>query len=265
MKTTLLSVLLLVAGLPCGALAQATDAPAPAAEVLAPKIVCDEMVFDFGERDNSGFVEHDFPIRNAGTLPLEIRNVRASCGCTAVKPSQNVVQPGESAAISARFDLRGRNGMQVKTITVTSNDPEKPDLVLQLKGTAMQALSAQPSTLFFGRLEPGASRSRTFDVVSARGPIQIVSSRTDNPGLVLKPVPIDPPGDGSTHRFELTLDESLPSGNVNGSAFVKTDKADQPELAIPVAAFIVAPPPPPPPPPPPAPGEITRVLNSMTP
>ena len=242
MKTTLLAALLL-AGLPFGALAQAPDAPAPAAEVLAPQIVCAETVFDFGERDNAGFVEHDFPIRNAGTLPLEIRNVRASCGCTAVKPSRNVVQPGDSAAISARFDLRGRNGMQTKTITVTSNDPEKPDLVLQLKGTAMQALRAQPSTLFFGRLEAGASRSRTFDVVSARGPIQIVSSRTDNPGLVLKPVPIDPPGDGSVHRFELTLDASLPEGNVSGSAFVKTDKADQPELALPVAAFLVAPPP----------------------
>lgn len=216
-------------------------AEAPAA-ALAPKIVCDEPNFDFGEKSNTEFVEHDYPIRNAGTLSLEIRNVRASCGCTAVKPSQDVVPPGGEASIHARFDLRGRNGFQQKTITVESNDPETPNLILQLKGTALQTLHAEPSSLFFGRVDPNAVRSRTFDIISGKGPIQIVSYRTDNPGLVLTPVAAEPGSDGSQHRFELTLDPSLPEGNINGAAFVKTDLADQPEISIPVAAYVVAPP-----------------------
>ena len=60
---------------------------------LAPKIVCDEPSYDFGERDNNGFVEHNYVVRNAGTLS-EIREVRASCGCTAVKPSVDVNAAG---------------------------------------------------------------------------------------------------------------------------------------------------------------------------
>jgi hypothetical protein len=217
-------------------------APALAQEppVLAPKIVCAEPVFDFGEKDNSGFVEHNYAIRNAGTLSLEILGVRASCGCTAVKPSQNVIPPGGEAAIGARLDLRGRNGMQVKTITVQSNDPQTPNLILQMRGTAIQALRADPGSLFFGRLDPDSSRSRTFRVISGRGPIQIENVRTDNPGLLVKRLDPEPGADGSAHTFELTLDPALPGGAINGSVYVKTDLADMGELAIPAAAFIVA-------------------------
>ncbi|MGD9781290.1 MAG: DUF1573 domain-containing protein [Kiritimatiellia bacterium] len=224
-----------------------TEAPAaPEAAPLVPKIVCDQPIFDFGATNNTGFVEHHFPIRNAGTLSLEIRNVRASCGCTAVKPSQSVIPPGGEATIGAKLDLRGRSGMQIKSITVESNDPQTPHLMLQLKGTAVLPLRAEPSTLFFGRLEPGAARTRTFEVVSGRGPIQIVGTRTDHPGLSVVPVAPEPGADGSRHRFELRISPDLPEGNVNGSVFVKTDAADLPELAIVVAAYLVKPAEPPP-------------------
>jgi hypothetical protein len=245
MKTNLLSTLFLASLLPLSIQAQEPAAPATAVpEALAPKITCSEPVYDFGEKSNNEFVEHDYPIRNDGTLSLEIRSVHASCGCTAVKPSQDVIPPGGEASIHARLDLRGRNGFQMKTITVANNDPQNPNLTLQLKGTAVQALRAQPSSLFFGRVGTDAARSRTFDIISGKGPIQIVSYRTDNPGFLLTPVAAEPGADGTTHRFELTLDPSLKEGNINGSAFIKTDLADQPEISIPVAAYIAIVPPP---------------------
>ena len=83
------------------------------------------------------------------------------------------------------------------------------------------------------------------EIVSARGPIQITSLRTDQPGLLLKQLDPEPGADGSTQKFELTLDPDLPEGSVNGTVFVKIDQADQPELSIPVAAYVVAPPAPP--------------------
>lgn len=218
---------------------QAQEAAAPEEAPLKPQIVCDEPLYEFGERNNTEFVEHDYPIRNAGTLSLEILNVRASCGCTAVKPSQNVIPPGGEASIHARLDLRGRNGLQQKTITVTSNDPDKPSLMLQLKGTAIQALRAQPGALFFGRIEANGVRDRTFEVISARGPFQIVSANADRPGLLLTALDLQPGEDGSTRRFNLAIDPALPEGNINGSVFIKTDLPDHAELTIPVAAYVV--------------------------
>lgn len=206
---------------------------------LTPRIVCPEPVFNFGERDNSGMVEHEFRIRNEGTLSLEILNVHASCGCTAVRPSQNVIAPGGEAVIHAKLDLRGRTGYQQKTISVQSNDPQTPTLMLQMVGTAVQGLRVQPSLLFFGRVDPQSSRTRTFEIVSSRGPFNVESYRTDNPGLRLAPVELSPGEDGSVRRFELTLAPDLPEGNVAGAAYVKTDLPDQPELMVTVAAYIL--------------------------
>ncbi len=237
MKTICLPVFALLALSALPVLAQETPAAPDAA--LKPRIVCDEPNYDFGERNNTEFVEHDYPIRNAGTLSLEIRSVRASCGCTAVKPSQEVIPPGGEASIRARLDLRGRNGLQQKTITVESNDPDTPTLALSLKGTAIQPVRAQPSALFFGRIGPADEHSRVCEIISVRGPIQITSLRADHPGLLLKQLDLEPGADGSTRKFELTIDPALPEGSVNGSVFVKTDQADQPEISIPVAAYVV--------------------------
>jgi len=240
MKTILSALLFLAVLAPYSILAQETNAP------LAPIISCPEPKFDFGEANNTVFIEHDYPILNEGTLSLEILSVRASCGCTAVKPSQNVIPPGGEASIRARLNLRGRHGFQRKSITVKSNDPKNPTLVLSLTGTAIQPLRAQPSSLFFGRVGTDAARVRTFDIISGKGPIQILSVRSDHPGILVKPLPEQSAADGKSHRFELTLDSELPEGNLNGTVFVKTDMEGQAELAIPVVAFIATPPPPPP-------------------
>ncbi|MDR0993462.1 MAG: DUF1573 domain-containing protein [Verrucomicrobiota bacterium] len=209
------------------------------AAIVAPKIVCAEPVYDFGERSNTEIVEHAYPIQNDGTLSLEIKSVRASCGCTAVKPSRDVIAPGEKAWIETRFDLRGRTGQQVKIITVESNDPQSPVLRLQIKGVALQKLRAQPSNIFFGRISKDSPRHRSFDVISEAGPIQILSYRTDHPSLSITQVE-SPETDGSQHRFDLRLADDLPEGNLSGTIYVKTDMPGQGDVRITVHAFIPA-------------------------
>jgi hypothetical protein len=70
--------------------------------------------------------DHTFNLTNDGKSELIIRNVRSSCGCTAVAPSKKVIAPGESVPIKVTFDSRGKRGRQSKSITVITNDPKKP-------------------------------------------------------------------------------------------------------------------------------------------
>ena len=234
MKTTL-SLLLAFLCLLAPAFAQ--DAPP-----MAPRIVCDEPVYDFGTAENSGTIEHHYVVRNDGNLTLEIQSVRATCGCTAVSPEKNIVAPGEETKITARFDLRGRTGMQIKTIFVQSNDPQTPTLNLQLRGTATQALRAQPATLFFGRVDPNASRTRTFQLVSERGVITVQSAECDNPGIRVELQPLDDGQDGSTRQFNVTLDDSL-SGAINTSVNLAVQVAGEiRHVSVPVAASVIPPP-----------------------
>lgn len=74
---------------------------------------------------------YDFAFKNTGTTPLKILSAKASCGCTAIKPITESIAPGDSAAITATFDSKGRVGMQSKSINVTTNDIQNPTIGLR--------------------------------------------------------------------------------------------------------------------------------------
>lgn len=126
-------------------------APVPPAPVdpNAPKITCAEPIFDFGQADNTAKVEHDYKVRNDGKSQLLIKDVKASCGCTAVTPAKTELAPGEETTIKAVLNLENKQGAQSKTITVNSNDPSTPRLVLSLKGIAVPMISVTPPVVSF--------------------------------------------------------------------------------------------------------------------
>lgn len=215
----------------CAAAALAGD---PA--VLAPRIVCPAPDYDFGSLDNSATVEHDYPIRNEGALTLEITSVRASCGCTVATASNRLVPPGGESSVHATFALKGRLGYQQKSITVESNDPDTPALVLQLHGTAVQSLRATPSSVFFGRLAPSGVRSRQIDVESADGPFNLVSVTSSSPLVAAEILPAD--STTAVRPIRVSIPEDAPEGNLSATLTVRTDIPGAPDLSIPVNAFI---------------------------
>ncbi len=101
----------------------------------AAKITVDNKIFDFGTIQQGESTEHTFVISNVGKSDLIIRKVKASCGCTAVKPEKEVIAPGEKTSIKATFNSRGKSGRQNKSITVITNDPLASNVLLRIQGT----------------------------------------------------------------------------------------------------------------------------------
>lgn len=105
----------------------------------APMVDFNTTAYDFGANYPEGTpVEFDFIIKNIGKSDLIIRKVKASCGCTTVNPSKTVLKPGESSNIKAKFRTNGYSGRQSKSITVITNDPKRPTMVLRLSGTVVK-------------------------------------------------------------------------------------------------------------------------------
>lgn len=102
-------------------------ANAPSVEVETPEI-------DFGKLAQNQKFEHDFVLTNAGKSTLYIRKIKASCGCTAVQPEKNQVEPGESVKVKTVFNSAGKRGNQNKTVTIITNDPKRSNLILRIKG-----------------------------------------------------------------------------------------------------------------------------------
>ncbi len=111
----------------------------PEEKANAPSIVFDNTTFNFAEIKQGEKVEHVFTITNSGKSDLFIRKVKASCGCTAVNPEDDMIPAGGSTTMRVIFDSRGKVGKQNKTITVITNDPKKSRSILWVKGNVNQA------------------------------------------------------------------------------------------------------------------------------
>lgn len=87
----------------------------------APVISFETNTYDFGKIKQGEKISYDFKFTNKGKSPLIISNATASCGCTVPDYPREPIGPGKSAAIKVVFDSAGKDGMQHKAVTITSN------------------------------------------------------------------------------------------------------------------------------------------------
>ena len=92
-----------------------------------------------------------FPFKNQGDEAIKIMEVNSSCGCTTALPSKQVFEPGESGEISATFDYGSREGKQVKSIRVETDQETNPRIFLSLEVEIPTVLEVSPSVLMWNR------------------------------------------------------------------------------------------------------------------
>lgn len=197
----------------------------------APKLVCLAATFDFGERDNSQSIEHEFVIQNEGETTLEIIRAKPSCGCTVASISSKQIAPGKSATIAAKLDLKGKEGRQHKTITVESNDPEKSKTILAIKGTAIATVSVSPSSIIVPNYDPRATDTKRITIVARDDhPLAINDLTTGNPHIFAETVPLK--GKNGV-EIQITMTSNLTEKVINGRITAKTTHPKKPDISVP--------------------------------
>jgi len=98
-----------------------------------PVIEFDQREFEFGTVNEGDVIEGTFKITNSGKSDLIILSAKASCGCTVPSWPKEAIKPGDSGALTFKFNTRGKPNKQNKSITITSN-AEKTREVLRIKG-----------------------------------------------------------------------------------------------------------------------------------
>ncbi len=87
---------------------------------------------DFGKVQEGDTVKYTFNFANKGNAALNIRNIKTSCGCTAALVSSEKIDPGKEGTLNVSLDTSHRTGKMSRRVTVYSNDPTNPDLVLTI-------------------------------------------------------------------------------------------------------------------------------------
>lgn len=132
---------------------KAQPAEGPRAQIPNP-------VYNFGTVLEGQHVNHSFTVRNIGTKDLILNGVKTSCGCTAAAPSTNRVPPGGDSEIAVSFDTHFQKGHRERTITVYSNDPANPNLLMTLQGNVEVEVEATPADVMFGKVHQGTEATR---------------------------------------------------------------------------------------------------------
>lgn len=103
---------------------------------------------------------------NSGEGVLVITRVQPSCGCTAAAPNKTEYLPGESGVIEGEVDPRGKEGPLTKSITIFTNDPERPTTMVSFRSMIEPLVKIEPKVLNFAKVENAVGKSMFVTLTS---------------------------------------------------------------------------------------------------
>jgi hypothetical protein len=96
-----------------------------------PEMIFDETNYDYGVIDYSGNGTYEFVFKNTGKVPLIIKRVDSSCGCTTPEWSKEPIKPKGKGKIVVKYDTK-RIGSFIKSVKIYSNAKNSPvELVIR--------------------------------------------------------------------------------------------------------------------------------------
>jgi len=190
------------------------------------KLAVSERAWDFGTVAAGEVVYHEFLLTNISQSPLQITDVRLSCGCLRASNWSKTITPGEVGKVPVWMltDTLGRTNL-AKKVTVTFRDSSP--LELALKGTVYRMFTITPSTVWFVGLQTGSNQVRNMRVtVLTKEPREILSAEPTNPKIIARLSEIKP---GREYNVAVSLAPGT-SEQVIGEVLLKTSDTRVPQL-----------------------------------
>lgn len=207
-----------------------------AVATAAPELSVEKGTYNFGTINQGKKVQHVFTIKNSGDQPLQIKKLEAACGCTAVKPSTSMVQPGRTAQIDVVFDSAGFTGKVQKTVTITTNAGKNPTYTLAMEGTIIEEVQVTPRQLSLGSLPSGAPKVATVTVTNnGAGSIKVLAVNVNSNSLQMKPTIKKgelKPGESGT--IEVSVTPRADAKVLSGYLHILTSHPQKKEITVPV-------------------------------
>lgn len=101
-----------------------------------PQMTLAENSLQLGDVVNGEVITRQVPVQNNGAADLVIENITTSCGCTQASLDPMTIPAGGRGVLSITFDSGahgpGLTGPLLRQVFITSNDPQQPEMVLEL-------------------------------------------------------------------------------------------------------------------------------------
>lgn len=210
-----------------------------------PKAVVVEPIKDVGFVAKGDMASNEFVIRNDGDAPLELREVRAACGCT-VADFDKLIAPGKTGKVRVTVDTKSFNGPTSKGVTVYTNDPEAPVIELTVRANVGQFVKMKPGYARFITVQGEAKEGKIVQTLWTpdKSPLEIVKVESPYPFLKVRYWEAKPEerlaenADQQQWKVEILLANDAPVGALTEPVKVHTNHPKQKLLQIPVSGFV---------------------------
>jgi hypothetical protein len=199
-----------------------------------------ETTFDFGKVTAGEVTRHNFVFTNTGSATLEIKDVRPGCGCTTAGTWDKTVAPGKTGVIPLQFNSAGFSGAVTKSATVTCNDPNQSNVLLQLKSTVWKPIEVTPAMAMFNlSSESQSNETRVVRIVSNLDePIELSEVKCTNRAFHAELKTVRP---GREFALHITAAPPFPSTPINAPVTLKTSSTQMPTINV--SAYLMLQPP----------------------
>lgn len=229
---------------------QSSAARPPAASAAGePRIQVEPEVHDFGTMDSKSEKSHDFVIRNVGTAVLVIENKGTTCKCAVSDFQSRTIKPGKSTKITLTWTAKEFFGPFEQQATIGTNDPQRPKVVLKVKGRITAPLRASPMEVVFADVAAGQPAHTSVNVYAYKtADLKLKDLRLEDPTTAelfeitpkrLTPERIREEKDAqSGYELDIRLKPGLPLGPFRQTILLETNSPKDPKLEVPIKGKI---------------------------
>ncbi|MDB4285692.1 DUF1573 domain-containing protein [bacterium] len=182
------------------------------------KITFEKATHDFGQIKKGDPAEYTFKFTNTSGTNVKLQRVKASCGCTTPKWTQESIAPGTVGEIAVKYNSN-RVGRFTKSITVTYDSVEKPQ-ILYIKGVVeapaptdadvyvktVGGLAFDKTEFILGTLDSDKTRTAEFKVKNVSPQMITFTNKVDKEEMVTVKPQVYELTPGSNTTIQVTID-----------------------------------------------------------
>ncbi|MGV4415364.1 DUF1573 domain-containing protein [Chryseobacterium sp. T1] len=136
--------------------------------VSAQTISFDKTTLEYGDVKTGSDGHRFFTVKNTGTKPLILNDIKPQCGCTTPEWSKNPILPGKTGQIKVGYNTELKGSFK-KLIEVYSNDPDNERTVIWIQGNVVDnAQEAAPALSMKASSVEAESKSAKKQVAASK-------------------------------------------------------------------------------------------------
>lgn len=214
----------------------------------AQKIFLGVSSHDFGTCPAGAQLKYRLTMKNIYAVPLEITEMRTSCGCLTPVASTKHLKPKEEAYIDVNMDATKFSGHKVVTLYVTVGPQYISQAAIQFTANARADVVFNPGQVNFGIVATGTTPTQLIDVEYAGALdwqiVEVVKNKSAPFTVSAQEMFRQPKGlikNGKVgYRLQVTVNGDAPAGPFHQDLLLKTNDPASPVLTVHVEGSVQA-------------------------